>query len=265
MNTRMPVPLLLAVAVAVGTAVTLIIQIEVMSTGVPAILFPLEVPDTGATGSVTVTVYSGQRLRYATVSFGNFTVYSNTTWYYDVYGKVGTLVRRSTGDANYSVARFGVDVQVKELNSTHALLFITSLSDYVVVARKVAVGGWYVYVPTYSNLASDTRVRSAILSWLSATGKYAVGVFQLRQDYFIVGFYGDGGFYTDALYNDGTLHEKYSAYYAPATQTVGTRDSPTAIDATDAAGADAYYLAVVLIWSNLYVNGPVVSELSARP
>jgi hypothetical protein len=184
---RIPIPLMLALAVAVGVAVTIIIQITVLAPP-PAVVAPIETSatslDTGSsTYSTSVSVVSGSYAVYPTLAgLGKLQLKANTTgWYYLQDDLVLTVVRRSAGDASFTLSN-GWAVYVKEINTTHAFILYTGRTTGV-VAQKVQVGttGWIVYHPVVT--AYDAATLNAIKSLMNSLGYQSVYVFQPKSDY----------------------------------------------------------------------------------
>jgi hypothetical protein len=185
--TRIPVPLLLAAAVAVGITVTLIIQVVIIETP-PAIVFPTILPPEETTTSYTLTIYAtyGEQVHFATVAgMGRFKLWTNTTgWNYTTTLYMGTVVLKSPGDYDFTLSS-GESVFVRDLNSTHALVAVDNPSDGVIygfVTKKVRVGPWYVYHPVVSKL--DTAVVDVIRQILNnVQNRGYFCLFQPTQDY----------------------------------------------------------------------------------
>jgi hypothetical protein len=184
---RIPIPLLFALAVAVGVAVVIIIQITVAPPP-PAVVAPIETSATSLdtdsyTYSTSVTVESGAYAIYPTVAgLGKLELKANTTgWYYYKGSMFATVVRRSTGNATFTVGSY--KVYVREINDTHAFVFYDGAAPVGVAAVKVKVGatGWIVYHPVATEF--DTSVLSTITNLIKATGKTYMDVFQPRADY----------------------------------------------------------------------------------
>jgi len=214
---RIPIPLMLALAVAVGVAVTIIIQITVLAPP-PAVVAPIESSatslDTGSsTYSTSVTVASGSYAVYPTLAgLGKLQLMANTTgWYYLQDDLVLTVVRRSTGDANFTLSS-GYTVYVREINATHAFILYSGHTTGV-VARKVQVGttGWIVYHPVAT--AYDAATLNTIKNLMNSLGYRYVYVFQPKPDYVSYvpstkTFY----VYFDYVGSDGTVNNKYQYY-----------------------------------------------------
>jgi len=214
---RIPIPLMLALAVAVGVAVTIIIQITVLAPP-PAVVAPIESSatslDTGSsTYSTSVTVASGSYAVYPTLAgLGKLQLMANTTgWYYLQNDLVLTVVRRSTGDANFTLSS-GYTVYVREINATHAFILYSGHTTGV-VARKVQVGttGWIVYHPVAT--AYDAATLNTIKNLMNSLGYRYVYVFQPKPDYVSYvpstkTFY----VYFDYVGSDGTVNNKYQYY-----------------------------------------------------
>jgi hypothetical protein len=184
---RIPIPLILALAVAVGVAVTIIVQITVLAPP-PAVVAPIETSatslDTGSsTYSTSVSVVSGSYAVYPTLAgLGKLQLEVNTTgWYYLQDDLVLTVVRRSAGDASFTLSN-GWAVYVKEINTTHAFILYTGRTTGV-VAQKVQVGttGWIVYHPVVT--AYDVDTLNAIQNLMNSLGYQYVYVFQPKSDY----------------------------------------------------------------------------------
>jgi hypothetical protein len=184
---RIPIPMLFALAVAVGVAVTLIIQITVVPPP-PAIVLPIE---TGATDvasgtaihTISLSVPADAYAIYGTLGgMGRLKLETDITgWYYLQNDWLVAVVRRSPGNATYSLTGGG-RVVIREINSTHAVVFYDR--NYVtVVAQKVRVGttGWYIYHPVATSY--PTEVRNTIVNILTSLGYSFTYVFQPTPDY----------------------------------------------------------------------------------
>jgi hypothetical protein len=182
-----PLPLLFALAVAVGAVVVMVVQINVIPPP-PAIVAPLDTqPTEHLSGSQTVTfsvsIYAGQSVTYDNLAaLGRVSLGANTTgWYYLVNDWIFAVMRRSTGNATFSLPT-GIQVEVFQYNSTHALV-VNRQRNTVVIAKIVPVGalGWYAYHPVSTNYDSGTI--DGLNRYLSYRGLSEVYVFQPRHDY----------------------------------------------------------------------------------
>jgi hypothetical protein len=266
---RIPIPLVFALAVAVGVAVTIVIQITVLAPP-PAVVFPIETPATGLdTGSSTyttsVSVPAGYHAVYPTLAgLGKLQLRANTTgWYYLQSDWVVTVVRRSTGDATFTLSG-GSRVYVKEINATHAFVFFDRHSTGV-VAMKVQVGatGWYIYHPVPTDYG--TTVTGAIRSFLSSLGYSYAYVFQPRPDYvaydpstrtFTV--------YFDKIDSSGVYVKDF--YYVNATSFTPV-PTTTSVTVSGIGMIDVYNYVLYPVWALLYYNpsSSVKSALTVAP
>jgi hypothetical protein len=246
---------MLALAVAVGMAVTIVIQVT-LYTPVPAVVAPIETPatslDTGSnTFSVSINAVAGDYVIYPTLAgLGKLQLQANTTgWYYLQNDWIVVVVRRSTGDATFTLSN-GYRVYVKEINTTHAFIFFDQYSTGI-VAKKVQVGttGWYVYHPVAT--AYDTATINAIKGFLSSSGYTFTYVFQPKPDYVSYdpnakSFY----VYFDSVYSDGTVNTKYF-YYTNATSFMPVpTSSAVTVSGIERIDTDNYVLYPV--WALLY-------------
>jgi len=184
---RVPLPLLFALVVAVGAVVVMVVQINVIPPP-PAIVAPIDTqPTEHLSGSQTVTfsvsIYAGQLVTYDNLAaLGRVSLESNTTgWHYLVNDWIFAVMRRSTGNATFSLPT-GIEVEVFQYNSTHALV-VNRQRNTAVIAKIVSVGtlGWYAYHPVPTNYDSDTV--DGLNRYLSHRGLSEVYVFQPRHDY----------------------------------------------------------------------------------
>jgi len=182
-----PLPLLFALAVAVGAVVVMVVQINVIPPP-PAIVAPIDTqPTEHLNGSQTVIfsvpAYIGLPVTHDNLAaLGRVSLESNTTgWHYLVNDWIFTVMRRSTGNATFSLPT-GIEVEVFQYNSTHALV-VNRQRNTVVIAKIVSVGalGWYAYHPVSTNYDSDTV--DGLKRYLSHRGTSEVYVFQPRHDY----------------------------------------------------------------------------------
>jgi hypothetical protein len=182
-----PLPLLFALVVAVGAVVVMVVQINVIPPP-PAIVAPVDTqPTEHLSGSQTVTfsvsVYAGQTVTHSNLAaLGRVSLEANTTgWYYLTNDWIFAVMRRSTGNATFSLPT-GIQVEVFQYNSTHALV-VNRQRHTVVIAKIVSVGalGWYAYHPVSTNYDSGTV--DGLNRYLSYRGLPEVYVFQPRRDY----------------------------------------------------------------------------------
>ena len=263
---RIPLPLVVALAVAVGASVAIVVNIVTLPP--PAgIAAPIETPATALeTGTythiLTVEALRGQLIKYPTLAgLGKLQLESNTTgWYYLQNDLFVTLVRRSTGDATFTI---GIDeVYVKEINDTHAFI----LFRYVgVVTKKVQVSGlWVVYHPVATDYDSTTL--NAITALMSARGMTVVDVFQPRADYLQ---YDDDirsfKIFVDVVQNDGTVQRRHFYYTNATSFTPILPDSPVLIDGFVDLGGHNYALYPVWVLFYYHPNVSIKSELKVAP
>jgi hypothetical protein len=184
---RIPIPMLFALAVAVGATVTIVIQVFMLAP-IPAVVAPIETPATAletgsATYSITVEVPHGDYAVYPTLAgLGKLRIETNTTgWYYLQNYWIATVVRRSTGNTELTLSD-NYKVYVREINATHAFVYFDK-SGVGIVARKVQVGttGWIVYHPTVTSY--DAATRNVITSLMSSLNLATIYVFQPKSDY----------------------------------------------------------------------------------
>jgi len=267
---RIPIPLMFALAVAVGVAVTIIIQITVLAPP-PAIVAPIETSATSvASGSSTystaLTVASGYYVNYPTLAgLGKLQLQANTTgWYYRQDDTLVTVVRRTTGDATFTLSN-GYKVYVKEINDTHAFIFYDAHSTGF-VAQKVQVGntGWIIYHPVVT--AYDANTLNAIESLLSSTGYMSVYVFQPKPDYLKFdpsskSFY----VYFDYVSNSGSVSTKYFYYTNSSSFTPIPTNSAVSVNGIAQIDINNYVL--YSVWALLYYqpSSSVKSALTVTP
>jgi hypothetical protein len=267
---RIPIPLMLALAVAVGVAVTIIIQITMLAPP-PAVVAPIETSatslDTGSsTYSMSVTVVSGYYAVYPTLAgLGKLQLMANTTgWYYLQDDLVLTVVRRSAGNANFTLSG-GYTVYVREINATHAFILYNGRTTGV-VAQKVQVGttGWIVYHPVVT--AYDAATLNTIKNLINSLGYMNVYVFQPKPDYVSYDpstktFY----VYFDYVGNDGTVYQKYQYY----TNTTSFAPIPTssAVTVNGIVQIDVSNYVLYSVWALLYYQptSSVKSALTITP
>ena len=267
---RIPIPLTFALAVAVGVAITIIIQITVLAPP-PAVVAPIETSatslDTGSsTYSTSVSVVSGSYVVYPTLAgLGKLRLTANTTgWYYLQDDLVLTVVRRSAGDANFTLSS-GYTVYVREINATHAFILCNGRTTGV-VAQKVQVGttGWIVYHPIVT--AYDAATLNTIKNLMNSLGYQNVYVFQPKPDYVSYDpstktFY----VYFDYVGNDGTVNQKYQHY----TNTTSFTPIPTssAVTVNGIVQIDTSNYVLYSVWAFLYYQptSSVKSTLTITP
>jgi hypothetical protein len=267
---RIPIPLMLALAVAVGVAVTIIIQIIVLAPP-PAVVAPIETSatslDTGSsTYSTSVAVVSGSYAVYPTLAgLGKLQLMANTTgWYYLQDDLVLTVVRRSAGDADFTLSS-GYTVYVREINATHAFILYNGRTTGV-VAQKVQVGttGWVVYHPVVT--AYDDATLNAIKNLINSLGYANAYVFQPKPDYVSYDpstktFY----VYFDYVGSDGTVNPKYQYYTNTTSFMPIPTDSAVTVNGIERIGIDNYVL--YSVWALLYYQptSSVKSGLTITP
>jgi hypothetical protein len=259
-----------ALAVAVGVAVTIIIQITVLAPP-PAVVAPIETSatslDTGSsTYSTSVTVVSGSYAVYPTLAgLGKLQLRANTTgWYYLQDDLVLTVVRRSAGDADLTLSS-GYTVYVREINATHAFILYSGRTTGV-VAQKVQVGttGWIVYHPVVT--AYDAATLNTIRNLMNSLGYSNVYVFQPKPGYVSYDpstktFY----VYFDYVGNDGTVYQKYQ-YYTNTTSFAPISAS-SAVTVNGIAQIDTSNYVLYPVWALLYYQptSSVKSALTVTP
>jgi hypothetical protein len=184
---RMPLPLLLALVVAVGATVVLVVQIAVIPPP-PAIVAPIETAPTAVesgthTITLSMTIYAGQTARYSTLAaLGYTSLQANTTgWHFQVNDWLFAVMRRDTGNATFTLPN-NVVVDVFQYNSSHALI-VNRQRNTVVIAKIVTVGGtgWYAYHPVTTNY--DSQTINGLTRYMQYRGLSQVHVFRPRQDY----------------------------------------------------------------------------------
>jgi len=251
---RIPIPLIFALAVAVSVTVTIIIQITVLDVP-PAVVAPIETSatslDTGSsTYSTSVTVPSGSYVVYPTLAgLGKLQLGANTTgWYYRQSDLLVTLVRKSAGNASFTVGSY--TVFVREINATHAFILYSRYPTGV-VARKVQVGatGWIVYHPVVT--AYDTATLNTIKNLINSLGYAVAYVFQPKPDYVRYDpstktFY----VYFDRVYYDGTVTQKYRYFTNTTSFMPIPTDSAVTVNAIGRIDANNYVL--YSVWALLY-------------
>ena len=267
---RIPIPLMFALAVAVGIAVTIIIQITVLAPP-PAVVAPIETSavslDTGSgTYSKSVSVTSGSYAVYPTLAgLGKLQLRTNTTgWYYLQDDLVLTVVRRSTGDVDFTLST-GYTVYVREINATHAFILYSGRTTGV-VAQKVQVGttGWIVYHPVVTSY--DTATLNVMKTLMNSLGYSNVYVFQPKPDYVAY----DPGTKTFTVYfdyvdNTGAVTAKYYSL----TNTTGFTpiSTTTAVTVNGIAQIDVSNYVLYSVWALLYYQptSSVNSALTVTP
>jgi hypothetical protein len=184
---RIPLPLLLALVVAVGASVIMVVQITVLPAP-PAIVAPVNTAASVLTsGSQTVTIavtaYAGQTVVHSNLAaLGRVLLQANTTgWHYQVNDWIYTVVRRATGNATFTLPT-GVTVEVFQYNSSHALV-VNRQRNTVLITKIVSVGttGWYAYHPV--DTVYDSGTVSGLTRFMSYRGLTQVNVFRPRTDY----------------------------------------------------------------------------------
>jgi hypothetical protein len=267
---RIPIPVVLALAVAVGLSVTLIIQITVLAPP-PAVVAPIETSasalDAGSsTYSTAVSVAAGSYAVYPTLAgLGKLQLQANTTgWYYLQNDFLVAVVRRSTGNATFTLSN-GYSVYVREINATHAFVFYTGRVTGV-VAKKVQVGatGWTVYHPVVTSY--DDAVINTIKNLLAATGYLNLYVFQPKLDYVMYDpntktFY----VYLDMVDNNGAVYAKY--YYFTNATSFMPIPTTSAATVSGIEHIDIYNYVLFPVWALLYYRptSNVNSALTITP
>jgi len=263
---RIPLPLLVALAVAVGASVAIVVNIITLPP--PAgIAAPIETPatalETGTfTYTLTVEVVRGRLFNYPTLAgLGKLQLESNTTgWYYLQNNLFVTLVRRSTGDATFTI---GNDkVYVKEINNTHAFILFRNVG---VVTKKVHVSVvWVVYHPVAT--AYDSTTLNAITALMSAIGRTEVDVFQPRADYLHYDVDTRSfRIFVDIVRNDGTVQRRHFYYTNATSFTPISPSSPVLIDGIVDLGGLNYALYPVWVLFYYHPNVSIKSELKVAP
>ena len=264
---KVPIPLLLALAVAVGVTVTIYIQISILPPP-PAVVAPIEtsvdVLETCTSSvSLTYSVVQDTHIIYPTLAgLGKLQIETNTTgWYYLPGDLFVALVRRSPGNATFTI---GIHrIHVREINNTHAFILYR---DVGIVARKVQVGasGWIVYHPVVT--AFEPTTLSVITRLLSDTGASHVDVFQPREDYLLfdateMSF----KIYADRVNADGVVQQKHSVYTNNTNFTPLPTNTPVTINRL--VQIDAHNYALFPVWSLFYFRATVdvVSEFKVTP
>jgi hypothetical protein len=184
---KIPTPLLFALVVAVGATVVMVLQINILPPP-PAIVAPINTgPDVLTGGSqtvmVTINAYAGQTVVHANLAaLGRVSLQVNTTgWHYQANDWIFTAMRRSTGNATFSLPT-GVQVEVFQYNSTHALV-VNRQRNTVLITKIVSVGGtgWYAYHPI--DTVYDSATINGLVRFMSFRGLSQVNVFRPRADY----------------------------------------------------------------------------------
>jgi hypothetical protein len=186
-STKIPIALVLALAVALGAAVLLVVQINRIGPP-PAVVAPIETPPDTFRGDVyiqtiTLNLQQDTYAIYPTLAgLGRLQLQANTSgWYYLKNDWIATVARRGTGDVMLNLSN-GQFVYVKEINDTHALVYYSG-NQIAIVALKIPVGntGWIIYHPVPT--AYDVNVVSAIMSVMYQQNLSSIGVFQPKPDY----------------------------------------------------------------------------------
>jgi hypothetical protein len=256
-----------ALAVAVGVAVTIVIQITLLPAP-PAVVAPIETPpDAGSTTYTKSLVipYDASAVYPTLAGIGKLQISVNTTgWYYLQNDWVFTVVRRSTGNIAFHVSS-GAFIYVREINATHAFIY-HSVYATGVVAQKVQVGttGWIIYHPVVTDYDADTlnTIRTAMSS-LSLSNVY---VFQPKPDYVTYDpntktFY----VYFDKVDNSGDVTSKYFYYANTTSFTPIPTDSPVTVSGIERIDTENYVL--YSVWALLYYPTPsdVNSAITISP
>jgi hypothetical protein len=186
---KIPLPLLFALAVAVGATVIMLLQINIIPPP-PAIVSPIETGPTALTSgsqtvALTINAYAGQTVVYQSLAaLGRVSIQANTTgWFYQANDWIFAAMRRSTGNATFTLPT-GVTVEVFQYNSTHALV-VNRQRNTVVITRIVSVGttGWNAYHPV--DTVYDTATINGLTRYMSHRGLSQLNVFRPRADYVV--------------------------------------------------------------------------------
>ncbi len=250
---RIPIPLILAAAVAVGAAITIIIQITILPPP-SAVVAPIELPDASVdSGSIThtisVEVPAGRNAVYITLAgLGKLTLESNTTgWYYFPADTFAIVVRRNTGNVTFTLSG-GARVHVWEINNTHAFIFYTA-RETLVMTKKVQVARWIVYHPTITTF--DTNTVNIITRLLVDTGRSYFNVVQPREDYVLFDLNTRQlRIYTDTVYRDGTVRVRNMVYVNTTRFTPISPNSAVVVDRM--VQIDTYNYVLFPVWLLFY-------------
>jgi hypothetical protein len=260
-------PLMFALAVAVGVAVTIVIQITLLPAP-PAVVAPIETPpDAGSTTYTKSLVipYDASAVYPTLAGLGKLQISVNTTgWYYLQDDSVLTVVRRSTGNAAFTLSS-GSYVYVREINDTHAFVLYGARITGV-VAQKVQVGttGWIIYHPVVTDYDADTL--NTIRNVMSSLGFSYVYVFQPKPDYVT---YDPNtktfNVYFDYVSNSGDVTSKYTYYANTTSFTPIPTDSPVTVSGIERISTENYVL--FSVWAFLYYPTPsdVNSAITISP
>jgi hypothetical protein len=260
-----------ALAVAVGVAVTIVIQI-ISLPAPPAVVAPIETHVTGpSTYSTSLTEVAGSYVSYKTLAgLGKLQISVNTTgWYYLQNDWVVTVVRKSTGDATFLLSS-GSLIYVREIDATRAFIY-NSGQNVGVVAQKVPVGttGWIVYHPIVTDYDSSTaRVMTDFIALRSGP----IYVFQPMSDrvgydrntktFFVCFDYVT----TDFVYPDMVVVYGGAVCYTNTTSFMPIpTDSPVIVSGIERIDADNYVLYSVWALLDFKPNSSVNTALIISP
>jgi hypothetical protein len=184
---RIPLALLLALTVVVGASVVMVVQITVLpppaAIVAPLDTAPTDVVQTSYTVVFSISLYYGQTaLHNNLAALGYVSLQANTTgWFYQVNDWLYTVMRRSTGNATFTLPT-GVTVDVFQYNTTHALV-VNRQKNTVLITKIVSVSntGWYSYHPVTT--VYDSATISGLTRYMTYRGLTQVYVFQPRRDY----------------------------------------------------------------------------------
>jgi hypothetical protein len=260
-----------ALAVAVGVAVTMVIQITSLPAP-PAVVAPIETHVTGpSTYSMSLTEVTGYYVSYKTLAgLGKLQISVNTTgWYYLQNDWVVTVVRKSTGDATFPLSS-GSLIYVREIDDTRAFIY-NSGQNVGVVAQKVPVGttGWIVYHPITTDYDSSTaRVITGILAgtlspiYVFQPSPYYVGYNRNSKTFFVC----FDSVTTDFYYLDAVVVNRGAVCYTNTTSfTPIPTDSPVTVSGIERIDADNYVLYSVWAILDYKPNSSVNTALIISP
>jgi hypothetical protein len=261
-----------ALAVAVGVAVTIVIQITLLPAP-PAVVAPIETPpDAGSTTYTKSLVisYDSNAVYPTLAGLGKLQISVNTTgWYYLQNDWVVTVVRKSTGDATFLLSS-GSLIYVREIDDTRAFIY-NNERNIGVVAQKVQVGttGWIVYHPIVTNYDSAT---ARVMTDFIVLRYGPIYVFQPKPDYvtydpntktFYVCF---DSVTTDFVYPDMVVVNPGAVCYANTTSfTPIPTDSPVTVSGIERIDTNNYVLYSVWALLDFKPNSSVNSALTISP
>ena len=268
--THIPVPLLLAAAVAVGLTVTLVIQIVVLEP-LPAIAFPTVLgPDSSlASYTLTIKVLPGEPVNFATIAgMGQIYLWANAPglkYATDLF--IGTVILKNPGNYSFRLSS-GPAIVVKDLNSTYAIVAIDNNRNFVVygfVTKKVQVGSWYIYHPVVSE--PTTEVVGTIRRILTElTYRNIFCLFQPTQDYIEV----DGN--TDTVYIFCDKVDFYNVYRRGANVKLDTfsdvsadSNNPNRLVLAEALSDKGYYFYSAVVYLEGQFDSSTSIRVSVRP